>query len=144
MRAVQVFAVACLLPLALPAAQSRKAPRVNLDGTYKIVSGEKDGKPEPKDRIEGAVVVINGNKITGTDRDKKEFFACSFKIDTSKKPWAITMTSAEPKKGEVSRGILAKEGDTVKLCYQVRDAAVPKTFSTTKDQHCFVLRKAKD
>jgi uncharacterized protein (TIGR03067 family) len=139
-----VFVVACLLPLSLLAEEARKADRLNLDGTWTIVRGEKDGKPEPEDRIEGSVVVITGNKITGTDRDKKEFFACTFTLDTSKTPWQIKMVSAEPKKGEVSRGILEKDGDTLKLCYQVRTAAPPTTFKTTKDQHCFVLKKVKD
>ena len=118
MRAVQVFAVACLLPLALPAAQSRKAPRVNLDGTYKIVSGEKDGKPEPKDRIEGAVVVINGNKITGTDRDKKEFFACSFKITTC---WPV---------GRCTRMLstLTSTRSSVSASYRLRPATCPHVY----------------
>src|SRR5262249_47369122 len=129
MRSLHVFVFACLLPLSLLAEEARRADRPNLDGTWTIVRGEKDGKPEPKDRIEGSVVVIKGNKITGSDKDKKEFFACTFTLDTSKKPWTIKMVSTEPKKDE-SRGILEKDGNTLKLCYQVRDAAPPTTFST--------------
>ena len=122
MRAIATCVGVCLLPLALLAAEENKADRLNLDGTYKIVSGEKDGKPEPKDRIEGRIVVIKGNRITGTDKDKKEFFACTFKVDTSKKPFALTMTSAAPKKGEVARGVIEQDGDTVRLCYGIPGA----------------------
>jgi len=143
MRALWIHAGVCLLPLALLADEGKKADALHLDGTYKIVSGEKDGKPEPKERIEGRVVVIKGNRITGTDREKKEFFACTFKIDTSKKPYAITMTSAAPKTNEVSRGIIEQDGDRVKLCYALPGTAPPTTFSTTKNQNCFVLQKTK-
>lgn len=141
MRALWIFAGLCLLPLALLAEEGRKANRIDLDGTYRIVSGEKDGKPEPKERIEGAVVTIKGNKISMTDKDTKEFSACTFTIDSKKKPHAITMTSTAAKKGEVARGIIEKDGDSVKLCYALPGAAVPTTFTTKKDQHCFVLKK---
>src|SRR5207245_2077608 len=55
MRALGIVIGLLVLPLALPAED--KADRPKLDGTYKIVSGEKDGKAEPKSRIEGAVVM---------------------------------------------------------------------------------------
>jgi uncharacterized protein (TIGR03067 family) len=140
MKALGVGALLLVLPLALPAEAPKAAP-TDLEGTYTIVGGEKDGIAEPRDRIAGSVVVFKGNRIVGTDRDRKEFFACTYKLDTSKKPWRITMHSAEPKKGEYARGILEQDGDTVKLCYAVRGAVAPKAFATQKDQQLFVLKK---
>jgi len=141
MKSLWIFAGVCLLPLARAADEGRSADRPHLDGTYQIVSGERDGKPEPKDRLQGRVVVIKGNRITGTDREKKEFFDCTFKVDTSKKPWAVTMTSAAPKKGEIARGVIAQDGNRVTICYGLPGTQPPTTFSTTKNQNCFVLQK---
>jgi uncharacterized protein (TIGR03067 family) len=142
MRALWIIAGLCVLPLALLAEEGRKAGRADLAGVYRITSGQEDGKDVPKSRIEGAVVTVTGNKMSMKDKDTKEFFACTFTLDTSKTPWSITMTGTAPKKGEVVKGIIEKDGDTVKLCYALPGADTPTSFTTTKKgQHCFIMKK---
>ncbi|HEX4608250.1 MAG TPA: hypothetical protein VH092_08600, partial [Urbifossiella sp.] len=74
-----------------------KLTPAKLDGGYTIVSGEEDGKAVPESDIKGSVVKFAGNRITGTNKDKKDFFAAAYTLDASKSPAVIRMTSTVPK-----------------------------------------------
>jgi len=112
-----------------------------LEGRYELVGGEENGKEVPSDRVKGAVVIITGNAIVGTDKDKKEFFSCTYSLDTAKKPWKITMTSKEPKQGDKAEGIVEMEGTMLKICYATPGGKTPTSFKTEEKQNCFLLKK---
>jgi uncharacterized protein (TIGR03067 family) len=116
-----------------------KAGPLKLDGGYTIVSGEEDGKAVPADHIKGSVVLFTADRITGTDRTKKEFFAARYTLDASKNPAVIRMTGTEPKSAPTV-GLVKKDGDTVTLIYALPGAPAPTEFKTQKGQHLFVLR----
>jgi uncharacterized protein (TIGR03067 family) len=142
MKALWLIAGLSVLPLALLAEEGRKSGSAGLEGVYRITGGQEDGKAVPKDRIEGAVVTIKGNTISMRDKETKEFYACTFTLATSKKPWSITMIGTSPKKGEMVRGIIEKKDGEVKLCYALPGADIPTSFTTTKKgQHCFTMKK---
>src|SRR5262245_60127131 len=106
-RFVSLFAALLLaLPVALACAREDKKDTTKLDGTYTIVSGERDGKELPKSHYEKSVIVFEKGKIYGHDKDKKEFFGATYVLDTAKKPWKITMVSTSPKKGEKAEGVI--------------------------------------
>jgi uncharacterized protein (TIGR03067 family) len=119
-----------------------KAAAKSLEGGYTIVSGEKDGKPIPDERIKGSLVRFTADKIAGTDKDKKEFFLASYTLDSSKKPWVIQMKSTSPKVAEAT-GLVKKEGDTLTIIYALPGAEAPKEFKTGPNQHLFVLKALK-
>jgi len=110
-----------------------------LEGGYTLVSGEKDGKGIPEERIQGSVVRFTSNTIVGTDKDKKEFFASSYTLDTSKTPWVITMKSTSPTES-TAVGIIKKEGDTLTIAYALPGGETPAEFKTKEKQHLFVLK----
>ena len=114
-----------------------------LDGNFTVVSGEKDGKPLPADKLKGSVLAFKGNKILGTDRDKNEFFACTYELDASSSPAKITMKSTDPvtKKEVTAAGLIAVDGDAVKLCYALPGGEAMKDFSTKDKQHSYVIKK---
>ena len=74
----------------------------DLEGGYTIVSGEKFGKPEPKERVEGATVRITADRIVATDKDKKEVYGVEYTLDASTTPHKITMVSKLSPKEETS------------------------------------------
>jgi uncharacterized protein (TIGR03067 family) len=114
-----------------------------LTGSYTMVSGEKDGARLPNERVQGSTVRITENAITTFDKDKKETYAVTYTLDTSKEPWRITMTSTmAPIKGEVAQGLIRKNGDLVQLIYTARGGAVPTDFTTENNQLMFVLKKS--
>ena len=112
---------------------------LKLDGGYTLVSGERDGKAIPAERIKGSIVKFTGNAIVGTDKDKKEFFASTFTLDTSKTPAVIKMKSTSPKEAEAV-GLVKKEGDTVTIIYALPGSPAPTEFKTKQGQHLFVLK----
>ena len=112
-----------------------------LVGNYVILAGERDGKKLNEGEFKGSLVVFEENRVIGTDKEKKEFFGAIYTLDTSKKPWAIHMKSTAPKGGLNADGLVHKDGDTVKLIYNLPGGAVPKDFTTKEKQHLFVLKK---
>jgi len=125
-----------------------KAPKpdqANWDGTYSITKGEKDGKEVPADKLKGSIIKFDGDKILGTDKDKKEFFGSTFKIDSTSMPNKIMMVSISPAKGQKADGIIEFSKDTVKICYALPGGETPTEFKTKEKQQYFELKRiAKD
>jgi len=114
-----------------------------LSGLYTVVSGEKEGQKEPEERIKGTMVRFTEEAITVTDKDKKETYMASYKLDTGKKPWGITMTSTlGSTKGEVARGLIEKDGDQLRLIYSLPGGDLPNGFKTRAKQLMFVMKPA--
>jgi len=140
---IRLVAFAALL-LALPAATADdKADSGKLHGTYTIVSGQRDGKEVAKSHFEKSVITFEKGKVYGHDKDKKEFFGATYTLDTSSKPWKISMTSTSPKKGEKADGVIEADGDTVRICYALPGGKTPTTFKAGEKQHCFTLKRTK-
>ena len=115
-----------------------------LVGTYAIVSGEKDGMETPDQRVKGTTVRITEDAIVVTDKDSKQTYAATYKLDTGKKPWTITMTSAaSPEKGQTVRGLVERKGDTIRLIYALPGGTVPTSFKTKEKQMMFILKEMK-
>jgi uncharacterized protein (TIGR03067 family) len=111
-------------------------------GSYLMTGGEHGGKTLDADRIDGNVVRIDNNRIVVADKNKKEVYVCTYSVDTSKKPCALTMTSEiAPTKGDTVKGLIEKDGDTVRLIYALSGDA-PRQFKTeTKEQIMIVMKK---
>ena len=127
--------VACMSTVIADEAPSK------LDGVYSIVAGEKNGTEIPADKLMGSIIKFDGESVLGTDKDKKEFFGCTFQIDKTTTPYTISMTSTSPMKGEKAVGIIEIKGDSVKLCYALPGGDAPKEFKTKEKQHCFTLKR---
>jgi len=116
----------------------------DLIGAYTIVSGEKYGITEPAERIAGTTVRFAEDAIIVLDKEKKEVYAQTYKIDTASTPWKITMKSKiTPYKGAddmEAKGLIQKDGDTVKLIYAIPGGEMPTEFKTKDKQLMFVLK----
>jgi len=120
----------------------------DLIGAYTIVSGEKYGEKEPAERIEGVTVRFAEDAIIVLDKDKKEVYAQTYKIDTKSKPWKIKLKSkitpySEKTGDSISEGLIEKDGDTVKLIYAVPGGDTPTEFKTKEKQLLFVMKNMK-
>lgn len=122
-----------------------KALADELVGDYTITAGEKNGKQTPSEEIKDVTVRIAKNAITTFDKDRKQLYAATYKLDASKKPWRITMTATiSPAKGDgtVSEGLIEKEGDTVRLIYALPKGKAPTEFKTGDQQQMFTLKRS--
>jgi uncharacterized protein (TIGR03067 family) len=115
-----------------------------LAGSYVIVSGEKEGLKEPEDRIKGTSVTFTKDAVVVVDKEKKEVFSAFYKLNSTKNPCDITMTSrVEASAGDIARGLIQKEGDTVRLIYALPTGEIPTEFKTKPKQLMFVMKKSK-
>jgi uncharacterized protein (TIGR03067 family) len=115
---------------------------VNLLGDYTIVSGENDGQKVPDELIVGTLVHVTEDRILMEDKDHKSTpYIATYEVDTSKKPWSITMTSMlAPTKGETVKGLIEKDGEQLRLIYALPGGTMPKEFKTQEKQLLFVMK----
>jgi len=146
--ATSVATLLFLVPMAMaddtPRSKVSGAPS-DLIGGYTIVSGEKYGEKEPAERIEGTTVRIAEDAIVVLDKEKKEVYAQTYKIDTKSTPWKIILKSKITPKNEGSgeveaKGLIEKKGDTVRLIYALPGGAEPTEFKTKEKQLMFVMK----
>lgn len=121
-----------------------KQVAADLVGGYTVVSGEKYGQEEPEDRVKGTIVRFTEDRVVVTDKDKTEVYGSEYTLDTSKKPYKITLTSKlAPSEGQVSKGLIEKDGDTVRLIYALPGGDEPTSFKTKAKQLMFVMKNEK-
>src|SRR5258708_23196621 len=116
--AVFVLAVMLCLPAVAQETDSatKKADKAttpeSLVARYTITSGEKEGSKEPEERIKGTTVTSTKDPVIVADKDKKEIYSASYKLDTKTTPCQITMTSkVEDSAGEIARGLIQQDKD---------------------------------
>ena len=64
----------------------------NLQGTWKIVQGQDEGKQVPEARFRDDMVVITDKTIRITDKDNKQVWLMTYRLNPRLTPPAITMT----------------------------------------------------
>lgn len=102
----------------------------NLEGTWKVVAMERDGKQEPDEVAKAPEFTFKGDKIVFKTGDKER--EMTFKIDPTKKPKEIDLGEASA--GQVSKGkgiyIFNTEKGELKICVGKRDGDRPTEFAT--------------
>jgi uncharacterized protein (TIGR03067 family) len=125
----------------------KKTTPESLVGRYTITSGEKEGSKEPGERIKGTTVTFTKETVIVADKDKKEIYSASYKLDTKTTPCQITMTSkVEGSAGETARGLIQQDADdenVVRLVYALPTGETPTEFKTKEKQLMFVMKKEK-
>lgn len=139
--AVLTLGFAVCAALTVGAQEKGKAP--NITGSYKLVSGKKDGQPISDEAKKGSFT-IDAKSITISDGEGK--FVISYKLNAATKPVGIDMEIQEAPtpdaKGMKGYGILELQGDTLKLAYAMEKENRPKDFKGDKG-HAYELKKAK-
>jgi uncharacterized protein (TIGR03067 family) len=113
----------------------------DLVGQYTIARGEREGVPEPEERVKGSVVRFSEDRVIVVDKENKEIYGAEYKLDARHNPAQITMTSKlGAKEGEVARGLIDKNGETVRLIYALPGGAMPTSFKTRDKQLMFEMK----
>ena len=114
----------------------------DLTGGYTMVSGERGGEKLGEDKVKGHVVRFTKDRIVVTDKEKNEVYVAKYELDSAKTPCGITMTSEiAPRKGETAKGLIEKDGDTVRLIYALPGGDVPTEFKTKSEKQIMVTMK---
>lgn len=117
----------------------------DLVGAYTITRGEKEGIPEPAERVRGTMVRFSEDRVVVVDKENKEIYGAEYKLDPRHKPAKITMTSKlGPAEGKVANGLIEKTGETVRLIYSLPGGAAPTSFKAGDKQMMFEMKYRKD
>ena len=122
-----------LLASALAAGVSAQDPGKDdlkrLEGTWRMVSGEADGKKAPEEELKKIKVIFKGDAYTVMSDGRVEEKGTQ-KLDPTKKPKTIDYTMTEgPTKGKTHLGIYELDGDTVKFCFAAPGGDRPTDFT---------------
>ncbi len=110
-----------------------------MEGEWKLVAMEVDGKPVAAERLVSAKLTIRGKNYTLISRNKQH--EIELKLDPSKSPKEIDMTFLDgPNKDRVGKGIYEIDGDKLKICRSLdpQDER-PKDFKTEGKINYFVM-----
>ncbi|HYV36444.1 MAG TPA: TIGR03067 domain-containing protein [Gemmataceae bacterium] len=140
--------VAALLVANLNAGDTAKGGQFDaakLVGTWKYVSGVKDGEKMDADRFKDQELVIAKDKITLKAPDAT--FVMKYELDSKKTPVTIKLEITEGPFGEgmKANGIIELNGDDLKFCYAPMGGEGPKAFEAKQGSgfHFFVLKRGK-
>jgi len=128
--------------------EAAKFDASKLVGKWKFTEGTKSGTKVDAKNLEGSDVTITKDAFTIEGGGEKHVM--KFKIDATKSPVQIDMEGEEgPSKGTKAEGIIAIDGETIKLAYATNipgfEGKRPEKFESTKDNKAFyfVMKKAK-
>ncbi len=145
---VSVAALLCACAALLPVAAEDKDDAAKKDlekmqGTWKFISVEQDGKPAPKGD-EPQTITFQGDKFAVKVGDKV-VQAGTQKLDPGKKPKTVDATVTEGEgKGTTMLGIYELNGDTIKACFDMQGKKRPTEFKTSPGSGHFlaVIKRA--
>ena len=113
---------------------------MDLIGTYTLVSGERDGRALPPERIQHTTVKFTEREVTVANKDRGDIYVASYALDESSDPCAVTMTATRaPDSGDVVLGLIDRRGDIVRLIYALPGRGAPTEFKTKPGELLFVM-----
>lgn len=137
-----VLATAAITVAADTPSEKKACESEKFIGTYRIVSGEKDGEAIPKERLREIKVVIRKEAILTYDREDNVLYAASYTLTPAEKACHIAMKSTRPPgEGVSASGLLGEVEGRVKLIYALPDGEAPREFKTGRNQMLFVMQK---
>jgi uncharacterized protein (TIGR03067 family) len=100
-----------------------------IEGTWTVVSWEKDGKPAPDKAFKDMHLIFAKDTLT-IKQGKKTLGTGTFKISVSQKPHAIDYTEGKDITSVYDAGIFRIDGDTMKYCTTADSKKRPNKFDS--------------
>ena len=124
-----------------PGGKAGKKDEARIQGTWSVVSGEKEGKKVPKGEVNDFKVTFGaGGKLMAT-HDGKDVEG-TYQLDPAKKPRQIDVT-IDGRDG-VFKGIYTLQKDTLKLCLAHPPEERPTEFATQEGVRSILLVLKRD
>jgi uncharacterized protein (TIGR03067 family) len=124
-----------MIGLLFPVLADDPDARAELDkhqGTWKVVSFQREGEETPKEIASTITRVVEDDHVVWY-RDGKSFAGTTIRLDPSETPRAIdVIPDGGPQRGKAVLGIYRLEGDELTLCMAAPDAPRPKRFDAPK------------
>jgi uncharacterized protein (TIGR03067 family) len=128
-KALLAFAFGLALTSQLAADAAKKDDIDLWQGTWVMLSGEREGQNFTEEQVKSFKRTVKGDKLTITVNGE-ELYRGAFKLDPSKKPKNIDVTpETGDAKGATLMGIYEFDGDTLKVCMAFPDSPRPTEFT---------------
>ncbi len=145
LRGILLLAVAVFAASSGADEKDKQADKVNkglkeLEGTYKLVHAERDGKSAEKALIETVTIVIRGDEFTlaFSPDDKK---VAKIQVTPDAKPSTIDLTPQDgPEKGKTFPGIYKLEKDILTLAFSEKGER-PREFKSDNEVMLLQMQK---
>lgn len=105
-----------------------KKALADLQGEWKMVKAESNGKPLPEEKVARTTLVVDGNTMYFQDGEKKQE-EVTITLDVSKKPHAIDITPTRKDAAKAIQGIFRREGDRLTIAFTRRGGERPTEFA---------------
>lgn len=130
--------VAAVLVVCSSAAWSDDAKDAAIEGTWVPSAAELGGKKFPDEVRKTIKLEIKGDQYTATVGTKPDRGTC--KLNPSAKPKALDITGTEgPNKDKTILAIYERNGDTLRICYDLSGKSRPAEFKTTAGTQLFLV-----
>jgi len=113
-------------------------PRDTIEGTWLPAAAELGGKAFPDEIRKTIKLVVKDDRYTVTVG--KQVDQGTVKLDPAAKPKALDITGTEgPNKGKTIRAIYERDGDTLRVCYDLSGKGRPTEFKTRAGTQLFLV-----
>ena len=127
------LAVFAVVTISAQENEAAKRDQAALQGTWTMVSGERDGQAFPSGYLTNSERVVKGDETTVTVQGRL-FMEAKFSLDPSKSPKTIDYAiSGGRYEGQNMQGIYELNGDQVKFCFSTPGKERPSGFVTKPD-----------
>ena len=111
-------------------------------GTWSCVNATINGRPLADTSVKKLHLTLTDTRYK-TQRNDEVLFDSTYRLDTTKSPAHINMVGTEGElTGKEAQGIIALEGDTLKICYTMPGKPRPTKFeSATNSEAYFIIWK---
>jgi uncharacterized protein (TIGR03067 family) len=132
------FVAFALVVSCASAARSDDAKDAALDGIWLPATAELAGKKFPDEVRKTIRLELKGDQYAVTAGTQPDRGTC--KRDPSAKPKALDITGTEgPNKGKTILAIYERNGDTLRICYDLSGKNRPAEFKTTAGTQLFLV-----
>jgi uncharacterized protein (TIGR03067 family) len=121
-RFILVVACGSLLAANKTEEQQPMGDQEKVQGTWALVSGERNGRALPDEVIRHVKLIFADDKLTTQNRDRKT--EAVFKLDSDKDPKEIDLDM----EGSVGKGIYQLDGDSLRIVHGEVGDARPRDF----------------
>ena len=110
----------------------------NIDGTWLPAKAELAGKPWPEEIRKITRLVIDGDKYSVTVGEAPD--KGTIKLNPAVKPKQLDITGTDgPNKDKTYLAIYERDGDTLRICYDLSGKSRPTEFKSTEGTKLFLV-----
>ena len=108
-------------------------------GTWSCAAATINGQPLSEASVKKLHLTMTDTRYK-TERNDEVLFDSTYRLDTSKSPAHINMVGTEGEvAGKEARGIIALDGDTLKICYTMPGKPRPVSFASATNSEAYLI-----